>query len=109
MAQKGVGKCSSKEIYKYLMQADKLRMLQQQLQCDKVVPRIEISEQELKNHLKRAPPGNILELNIMICQDLMKYFGHKLSKKTLIRSDLFLIPYADSSNYVNGKKCNEPS
>uniref|UniRef100_A0A914C189 Nucleoporin Nup54 alpha-helical domain-containing protein n=1 Tax=Acrobeloides nanus TaxID=290746 RepID=A0A914C189_9BILA len=54
---KNVGKVCAKDLYKYLVQPDKLRMVQQQLQCEKVVPRIELTDQELKNHLKRAPPG----------------------------------------------------
>jgi hypothetical protein len=50
------GRIAATELYKYLTQPDKMRMLQQ-LRCEKVVPHVGVSGQELRSYLKQPPLG----------------------------------------------------
>lgn len=57
VTEKDRGRITATELYKYLSQDDKRRLLEQQLQCQRVVPRLGASKEELKGYLKNPPFG----------------------------------------------------
>lgn len=57
VTEKDRGRITATELYKYLTQDDKRRMLEQQLLCERVVPRLGVPRDELKNYMKNPPLG----------------------------------------------------
>uniref|UniRef100_A0A0N5C406 Nup54 domain-containing protein n=1 Tax=Strongyloides papillosus TaxID=174720 RepID=A0A0N5C406_STREA len=54
---KAKGRVSAKEVAQFFNQTAQFQQLQNQLQCVKVTPRTQLSEQELLNYLKQPPVG----------------------------------------------------
>uniref|UniRef100_A0AC35UBG1 Nup54 domain-containing protein n=1 Tax=Rhabditophanes sp. KR3021 TaxID=114890 RepID=A0AC35UBG1_9BILA len=55
--EKGMGRIGAKELTKYFNQDPQMKQLREQLCCERVVAKSQVSEQELNNYLKLTPPG----------------------------------------------------
>ncbi|CEF64643.1 Nucleoporin p54 [Strongyloides ratti] len=54
---KAKGRVSAKDVAQFFNQTAQFQQLQNQLQCVKITPRTQVSEQELMNYLKQPPIG----------------------------------------------------
>lgn len=55
--EKGVGRVGASHLFKFLSQADKMKLLEQQLKCARVIPLTEFNKEALEKYNNTPPEG----------------------------------------------------